>query len=355
MKLESTEYVKLGEEFVIYHEQDRDCVPPDVLNLKDGTIAVTFRSGKDHASAEGEIVWAVSRDSGATWSQPQVIKKASEPAVGYRDPSLTELSDGTLLLSFFRASGTAGDGSWDGSHLIVMRSFDSGETWPEETAIPTEPFDFMRTTERCIELASGRVLMPIYAGSYKNQYCVSGILCSDDQGATWSYLSTIDARAFNATYRYYMENSIVEMSGGKLIAVSRTDQHMLQAISEDSGVTWKEQKVLTDTPPETQPSLLKLSNNTLLLAYGDRGPLPRDLSYPVHIRVRVSRDEGDSWEEGFVLEDQFAHWDMGYPTSIELCPSEVLTVYWRSEPDPEQPWPKNWQYWLCGKKWSWRD
>jgi Neuraminidase (sialidase) len=344
--------IKTGEEFTIYHEQDRDCVPPDVTRLRDGRLMVAFRKGINHISKDGVIAITTSTDEGTTWGVPVIVKEAIEPPVGYRDPSLCELQDGTLILSFARFCGRDSS-TWDGCHLIVMRSFDGGATWPEYQELPHAPFDFMLTTERCIELDSGRVLMPAYAGSQQNQYSVSIVMYSDDKGATWSYLSTIDARPFYVQSRYFMENTITQTKSGKLVTVCRTNTHMLQAVSEDSGATWIKHQVLTHTPPETQPSLLSLTDGTLLLAYGDRGALPRDPSYPFNIRVRISRDEGESWEEGFILRDEIPHMDMGYPTSVELSPGHILTVYWRSEPPAgDAKWPEGWQYWLCGKKWS---
>jgi Neuraminidase (sialidase) len=351
MNNDSADCIQLAEEIVIFHEAGRDCVPPDVIRLRNGHLIVAFRMGTDHKSLDGVITITKSTDDGHTWGMPTIVKEAADPPVGYRDPSLCELRDGTLLLSFARFCGRDSS-TWDGCHLIVMRSFDGGETWSDSHELSSAPFDFMLTTEGCIELDSGRVLMPVYAGSEKNQYTVSIIMHSDDQGATWSYLSTIDARPFYSHSRFFMENSIALTKGGKLIAVSRTNAHMLQAISTDGGQTWSDHQVLMDTPPETQPSLLVLEDGTVLLAYGDRGPLPRDLTYPCCIRVRTSKNEGETWEDGFVLRDQLPHWDMGYPTSVELTPGHILTVYWRSEPGKEKPWPEGWSYWLCGRTWS---
>lgn len=348
----SNDSLRLGEEVTIYHEEGRDCVTADLLKLNNGALAVVFRNGSDHKSMDGDIKLTLSTDEGRTWSPPRTIKAGIHPPFGFRSPSLCELRDGTLILSFFRFSGHYGR-SWDGTHLVVMRSFDGGQTWPDEQEL-SAPFDFMLTNEHGFELPSGRVLMPVYGGSQQHQFTVSGVMCSDNKGADWRYLSTIDTRPFYKDSRFYMENAIVRTASGRLVAVSRTSRHMIQAISEDEGRSWKRHRALKDTPPSTQPSLCRLSDGTLLLSYGDRGALPHDLSYPFNIRIRTSKDEGETWEEGFILRDRLPHWDMGYPTTVELRPGRMFTLYWRSEPAEGREWPNGWKYWLSGRSWGWQ-
>jgi hypothetical protein len=179
-------------------------------------------------------------------------------------------------------------------------------------------------------------------------------LCSDNKGADWYYLSTIDTLPFYQNKRFYMENAVVETKEGKLVAVSRTQKHMIQAMSQDGGASWQHHRTLTDTPPDTQPSLLCASDGTLLLSYGDRGPLPRKPSYPYSIMIKKSTDGGLTWDSGFALRDNLPHWDMGYPTTIELSPGSFMTVYWRSEPTAAAKWPDGLEYWISGIKWGMR-
>lgn len=43
----------------------------------------------------------------------------------------------------------------------------------------------------------------------------------------------------------------------------------------------------------------------------------------------ISYDEGKSWEHDFVIRDDGPDGDLGYPASVELDDSKILTVYYQ--------------------------
>ena len=339
-------------EIIVFQKKGRAGVPADMCLLRSGELISSFREASNHTDINGEIALVRSHDGGLSWAEHQIVKHAEDPPSDYRDASICELSDGTLLLTFFSWRGQTHKGNWDGTRTWVMRSFDGGNTWPEEHILATDPFDFMLTTERGIELPNGRILMAVHAGSRAKRVQNAAIMYSDDKGASWSYLSTAQTCDWPPNAGWSMETSITKTKSGSIVAVSRTGRHMLQATTFDAGKTWTEHKELEDTPPDTQPSINSLSDGRLLLAYGDRGPRPRRIEYPFSIKVRLSEDEGKTWGEEIVLTDNLPHWDMGYPTSVEIEPSFLVTVYWRSKPpSQEASWPAGFEYSLCCKRW----
>ncbi len=93
--------------------------------------------------------------------------------------------------------------------------------------------------------------------------------------------------------------------------------------STDGGVNWsKKQKVAMGYPSH----LLRLKDGTLLMTYGWR-------KEPYGIRGRSSTDHGRSWSDEFILSDDAANWDVGYPSSVELQDGTLLTVWYEAPED----------------------
>lgn len=352
-----------GEEFIIYEKEGRAGLPADLVRLSNGDLVSAFREAANHMDEAGNIAWMRSTDLGRTWDNYRVIRPVNEEPCDFRDPSITELSDGTLLCTFFiyvgHSHGHLGkleDGfkrnnERSGVRIVVMRSFDGGETWPEEREVLPDMLDWILTTERCVELPSGRVLMPIFAGT-KDKLCeISGCLYSDDKGASWEFLSAAMALPWTSHCGFSMEMALTRTQSGKLVAVSRSRGNMFQAVSEDDGARWRTQTEIKNTRPCTQPSLNTLQDSRLLLMYGDRDFFPRTAEYPLNIAARLSEDEGETWGKPFAVRTDVPHWDMGYPTSVEIEPGRMLTVYWLSETVNDQKWPHSQRYRTVCRDW----
>lgn len=59
------------------------------------------------------------------------------------------------------------------------------------------------------------------------------------------------------------------------------------------------------------------------MSYGHRVP-------PWPIKVRVSRDNGDTWSNPIVLYDGTERADMGYPSTVELDDGRLVTVWYQA-------------------------
>src|SRR5215467_5045842 len=78
---------------------------PDLCRLKNGDLLCVFYSGYGHVSTPnarwpkgGRILAVRSSNNGQSWSQPVVAIDTDQDD---RDPSVTYLKDGTLLLNWF--------------------------------------------------------------------------------------------------------------------------------------------------------------------------------------------------------------------------------------------------------------
>jgi hypothetical protein len=324
-----------AEHVMIYQDGMRWVGVADVQKLKNGDLMVSFREAMEHTSNDGRICTVRSSDNGRTWKNLQVI--AEDVGIDHRDPSVTVLSNGTLLLTWWpnlRRDQETGVRLKDrnppvhGRDPIKMHiaySYDNGYTWTKAATIEPDPFLWIETCEPCIELPNGRILFPIYAET-KERRLASVVFASDDHGVTWRYLSTILERPEDKTLAMdFQETSLVVTGSGDVIAIVRTqDEGMWQARSTDWGESWQDLHRVPQLPSGTQPSLMRAQDGRLLLSYGHRGTAPRRLC------VRISNDEGRSWEPPLTLRADFPNLDMGYPSTIELAPGYMYTVYWHN-------------------------
>ncbi len=131
---------------------------------------------------------------------------------------------------------------------------------------------------------------------------------------------------------YFYEPDVIELSDGKILCHLRAESDnedfltLYQTESLDGGVTWsKPKQIIADT--DGAPSHLFMhSSGVLISAFSHR-------QKPYGIWAILSRDEGKTWSESYVIADCFDSDDLGYPSTIELDNGELLTVYYNREND----------------------
>lgn len=330
---------------------------PDILKLNNGDLIVSIRAATEHLSNDGEICTIRSRDSGKTWTDYRIV--ASDKGVDHRDASILQLGNGRLLMHWFpelsydkESGATHGDGrrfgygKQGGNTVHVLHSDDLGESWNRENeiVIDPEPLHYLHSVEPCIELPSGRILMPVYGeiGPRGEEQGAVALFKSDDEGMFWEHFSTVASDQDVGEEGHFScgETSIRLTKSGKIVAIMRTELrpweespveglHMWQSVSEDLGETWTKPKRLHNMLSRTQPNLIQLSDGRLLVGYGYRG-----IDYgqwgdqPFGIRFHVSEDEGETWSPQIILRDDFPNICMGYPASVEIEENRIFTVYW---------------------------
>ena len=113
---------------------------------------------------------------------------------------------------------------------------------------------------------------------------------------------------------------------GNLIAMIRSGepgkyQYLYRAFSKDGGNSWTD---LEETPMWGHPaSVITLKDGRMLCSYGYRRE-------PYGIRACLSEDGGKTWDiaNEFVLRDDGGSRDLGYPCTVQLEDSSLLTVYY---------------------------
>jgi len=318
---------------------------PTVARKDDGELLAVFSGDREaHWCPYGKTEMVRSRDDGETWSEPETINNTP---LDDRDAGAIVLRSGAIVLSWFtsptwdhleRRRERAGDRAVDAwrRHCDKItedvrqrwlgqwtrRSTDGGVTWEAEVdSIASAPHGPS-------ELSDGRLL---YVGTAKlgGRPALASVE-SIDEGRSWQVIGEIPVPKEDAEDLTYYEPHSVELTNGRIVCLwryhpkqpPRDDAYMRQTESDDGGKTWS---VTHPTPMwGYPPHLVRLHQGGLLASYGRR-------KAPFSQRACISHDGGETWdiESEIVLRDDAADGDLGYPSTLELAPGELLTVYYQ--------------------------
>ena len=313
------------------------------VRLRDGSMLVTFNAGYWHISwptplplswidrlrhrysfvvdfeapMGGRVMMSRSSDEGVTWSKPRTLV---DTPYDDRHPAITELSDGTLLCSFWTSPNQRLDSievdPSKSKRTAVVRSFDGGQTWEQQLRRLPPVFVRDATDGPVMEMPDGSILLTSYGkdkdlinNDWEWGRWVIGVFRSTDRGASWRLLSKI------VTDRDQIEESMVRLQDGRLVMITRPEGAI--SWSEDEGRTW--------TQPVTfgfrmfAPTLQVLADGTLVCHYG--------CSNAKGLRAIFSRDGGSTWiaparDHGFLIDDTY-----GYSRSCLLPDGSVYIAY----------------------------
>ncbi|MGC9320423.1 MAG: family 16 glycoside hydrolase, partial [Armatimonadota bacterium] len=134
---------------------------PDVCRLQGGDLLCVFYAGYGHVSLPnddfprgGRVCMVRSSDEGRTWTEPEVLH---DSPLDDRDPHIAQISDGTLICSFFTYDPQP-DGHVDIA-VTIVRSTDGGETWESEGDVLLEGFACSAPVR---EMPDGTLLLGVY-------------------------------------------------------------------------------------------------------------------------------------------------------------------------------------------------
>lgn len=292
---------------------------PDAIRLQNGDLVAVFYAGDAHVTRPsaaypnaGRICLTRSRDEGRTWSEAVVVYDDPEDN---RDPHVSQLADGTLVVSFFnlRLDPKRGEAR-------LVRSRDGGRTWDRTSQVVATDW-FCSAPVR--QLADGTLLLPVYTIHAVTSYR-AGFARSTDGGRTWLPV----VRVGQESDFMVNETDVVTLRDGSLLAALRghaKENILMQTTrSRDGGLTWSAFEpggFLADAP-----SFTRLSSGEILLSY--RGYAPDRVWTSAYTAFRVSRDEGRTWEGPYRVARQHG----AYPATVELRDGTVLMVYYEEGP-----------------------
>jgi hypothetical protein len=243
---------------------------PTVARLKNGDLVTVYYDSPGHVSPLGRISLVRSTDEGRHWSQPRV---AIDTPNDDRDPSVMQLRDGTLLLSFF--SVDRNQVSPDPKGVFVARSSDDGATWSAPVHVDTALYGAARSA-KIVELENGDLLLPYYGRPPETPDARAAVIRSTDGGKTW--LPGREVVLASRPGIEFSEPAVADLGGGRLIAVIRAEHDegrrtAMHLQDPDGRVKYAGPKVVyhghCSWGDESYPSTVRMSETRFFTVYYD--------------------------------------------------------------------------------------
>jgi hypothetical protein len=239
---------------------------PNIARLADGTVMCAFRHAKErqkelgrvtHIDPTAKAVYLLSQDGGVHFDQ--TLHTLYNDEMSEQDPCISVLRDGRVIVTYFRwqlvpagqganvfgaerfarFGRTIFDNTYDTCRAGIAYSIsdDNGATWRHMPTIDVEglPVSGGSVRGNIIELPDGGLLLPVYGPRLQgNELSRSVLLRSDDRGETFYYYSCI---AFDEScQKNYFEPNLFRTQSGRIVALLRTetDVHAPDAATKDT-------------------------------------------------------------------------------------------------------------------------
>jgi len=330
--LEKQDLFTVGEDpaYQLYH------IPGIVVTAK-GTVLAWCEARKRAAGVSDwddiRILLRRSTDEGKTWSPPQSIANVEGPKqknpfamrmknvdpndVTYNNPVLIADKDGTVHMLF----------CLEYERVFYQRSDDDGVSWSKSSEI-TSAFEAFKKDydwkvlatgpNHSIQLRTGRLVVPVWlstgTGGNAHRPSVTATIFSDDQGKTWKAGDI----AVPCTEDWINPNETVaiELNDGRVMLNVRSESkahRRLVTISPDGATNWSTPKFdeallepicmggIVRYDHDGQSLILFSNPHNLDKEKGKAEPgKNRDRK---NVSVKISRDEGLTWQVNKLIED----------------------------------------------------
>jgi sialidase-1 len=297
-----------------------------VAVLTDGALlyATTEFAGGAGDAAKARVVARESRDGGRTWGEPRVLQEN----VGKRNVMSATLrrlkpnaAGGPLGLFYLVKNGPAD------LKVYLRVSDDEGRSFGKPVCATEGPGYHVMNNDRVAVLSTGRIVCPVAwtADIAKGGHFVSLCFFSDDGGKTWKK----GAGSVDAPKRGAMEPEVVELAGGRLLMIARTQLgHIMTAISKDGGDRWGEPGQLPVKAPEAPATVRRVpaTGDLLLIWNNTYDPKAGHGGRRTPLTAAVSSDEGRTWKHARDLEAD-ADRAFAYASVAFVRDRAVLTYY----------------------------
>jgi hypothetical protein len=276
-----------------------------------------------------EHVLARSLDGGETWTlehpssliPPPSIKQAGvPPQAGGKEP--IDCPGGID----FTQPGFALTARMADIHVGPSRfyySTDRGKSWQGPFRMPD--FGQPGIAARTDYLVDGKHTLTMFLTAAKADKKEGRVIAvrTTDGGKSWNMLSFVHPEPEGREFG--IMPSSVRLSPTSILTAVRYRQFIEAYRSDDNAKTWHHVvRAVPSTGSGNPPSLVKLKDGRLVVTYGYRAE-------PFGIRARISKDEGQTWDDEIVLRTDGGSWDLGYPRTVERPDGRLVTIYYYNQ------------------------
>ena len=201
-------------------------------------------------------------------------------------------------------------------------SYDRGRTWEGPFRLPS--FGAPGIAGRTDYIVNGQRDCMLFLTAAKENGKEGRLMCvrTTDGGKTWNRVSWIGPEPKG----FEIMPASVRLSETDILVTGRSREGARRWISAwlslDNAETWEK---LDDPVPDAgignPPAMIRLRDGRICLIWGFRGE-------PYSIRARLSSDGGQSWSDDYVLRDDGASRDVGYPRVVQRPDGKIVAVYY---------------------------
>lgn len=312
------------------------------IRLRSGQILFVFSRFRHsfHDNAQSDLYACVSDDEGETFSSPELFLPASLYGVkNVMSVSLLRMKNGDLGVFYLVKHPEDGTNSY---HL--SRSLDEGKTFYRHipVSLPDRKAFCVVNNDRVVRLSGGRILVPIAFHRsgvssegkwYFDYHGYAAFLYSDDDGETWQESRDLVYPPFAHSQTGLQEPGAVELANGALYCYCRTDMLChYEFYSMDGGNTFTTPQPSRFSAPDSPLHIVRRPDTGSLIAiwnpipkYNGRRTTKVNLGRTPFVFAE-SRDEGATWSEYRVIEDDPEH-GYCYPAVFFTRDGAMLIAY----------------------------
>ncbi|NLS92379.1 MAG: exo-alpha-sialidase [Planctomycetaceae bacterium] len=285
-----------------------------MIALADGRLMLVYThftgGGGDHSAAH--LAARFSSDQGKTWTPDDVVVVPNEGQWNVMSVSLLRMADGRIALFYLRKE------SANDCRPVLRFSSDEGKTWSEpRMCIEDEVGYYVMNNDRAVQLNGGQLVLPVClhcTPAYEKPDWAGICMCylSDDCGQTWRRSkSQLQGKTPDGKRVTTQEPGVVELKDGRLMLFARTTAgSQFVSYSTDGGDTWSPFQPSSLQSPCSPASIKRVpKTGDLLVVWNNHAgidPALKNKRTPLH--AAISRDEGRTWQQPKVLEDNPDGW-----------------------------------------------
>ncbi|KAL1617230.1 hypothetical protein SLS56_011093 [Neofusicoccum ribis] len=275
--------------------------------LSDGSLIGAYTAREDDG-AEMIITIAHSTDAGVTWTEIGTVDRGPSATTDKDNPYPFQLPSGRVLVAFRNHDRTAPT-TWTYYRITICYSDDNGATWQYLSTPAEESNSATGVWEPFFRLAADGETLQLYYSRENNASDQDSLMrTSTDGGLTWSD-PTVLSGAELPTSRDGMLG-VAEVSGpGDLIAVFETEMagssfHIASVRSPDDGATWGNRKdvYIPATGSAAAPQVINVGG-TLVVSFQSTEGGNDNTMYIV-----TSGDGGETWDNKIVVMEPTSLW-----------------------------------------------